>query len=116
MTLSATLTGPTLAAARGPATHLLVLVHGYGADGQDLIGLASHWQGLLPSVAFAAPNAPMRIPGGPGTLAALRDLTAAETAGIVPLIALALVIGILPRFLLDLIEPAARTLTYLVAR
>ena len=66
MTLSATLTGPTLAAARGPATHLLVLVHGYGADGQDLIGLASHWQGLLPSVAFAAPNAPMRIPGGPG--------------------------------------------------
>ena len=66
MTLSATLNGPTLAAARGPATHLLVLVHGYGADGQDLIGLASHWQGLLPTVAFAAPNAPMRIPGGPG--------------------------------------------------
>ena len=61
-----TLTGPTLAPARGPATHLVVLVHGYGADGQDLIGLASHWQGLLPTVAFAAPNAPARIPGGPG--------------------------------------------------
>ena len=30
-----------------PATHLVVLVHGYGADGQDLIGLAQHWQGLL---------------------------------------------------------------------
>jgi phospholipase/carboxylesterase len=55
-----------MAPARGPATHLVVLVHGYGADGQDLIGLASHWQALLPSVAFAAPNAPMRIPGGPG--------------------------------------------------
>jgi phospholipase/carboxylesterase len=66
MTLSATLNGPTLAAARGPATHLLVLVHGYGADGQDLIGLASHWQELLPTVAFAAPNAPARISGGPG--------------------------------------------------
>lgn len=52
--------------ARGPATHLVVLVHGYGADGQDLIGLAQHWQGLLPTVAFAAPNAPARIPGGPG--------------------------------------------------
>jgi phospholipase/carboxylesterase len=51
---------------RGPATHLVVLVHGYGADGQDLIGLAQHWQGLLPTVAFAAPNAPARIPGGPG--------------------------------------------------
>ena len=55
-----------MAPARGPATHLVVLVHGYGADGQDLLGLANHWQGLLPSVAFAAPNAPTRIPGGPG--------------------------------------------------
>jgi phospholipase/carboxylesterase len=60
------LTGPTLAPAKGPATHLVVLVHGYGADGQDLIGLAQHWQSLLPTVAFAAPNAPTRIPGGPG--------------------------------------------------
>ena len=60
------LSGPTLAPARGPATHLVVLVHGYGADGQDLIGLAQHWQSLLPSVAFAAPNAPTRIAGGPG--------------------------------------------------
>jgi phospholipase/carboxylesterase len=60
------LAGPTLAPVRGPATHLVVLVHGYGADGQDLIGLANHWQGLLPTVAFAAPNAPSRIPGGPG--------------------------------------------------
>jgi phospholipase/carboxylesterase len=61
-----TLTGPTLPPARGPATHLVVLVHGYGADGNDLIGLASHWQGLLPTVAFAAPNAPTRVPGAPG--------------------------------------------------
>jgi phospholipase/carboxylesterase len=60
------LDGPIIAPARGPATHLVVLVHGYGADGQDLIGLAQHWQGLLPTVAFAAPNAPARIPGGPG--------------------------------------------------
>ena len=60
------LSGPTLAPARGPATHLVVLVHGYGADGQDLLGLANHWQGLLPTVAFAAPNAPTRVPGSPG--------------------------------------------------
>jgi len=60
------LSGPTLSPARGAATHLVVLVHGYGADGQDLIGLAGHWQGLRPTVAFAAPNAPARIPGGPG--------------------------------------------------
>ena len=60
------LSGPSLPPARGPATHLVVLVHGYGADGQDLIGLAQHWRGLLPTVAFAAPNAPMRVPGSPG--------------------------------------------------
>lgn len=60
------LSGPSLPPARGPATHLVVLVHGYGADGQDLIGLAEHWRGLLPTVAFAAPNAPTRAPGSPG--------------------------------------------------
>lgn len=60
------LSGPSLPPARGPATHLVVLVHGYGADGQDLIGLAEHWRGLLPTVAFAAPNAPARVPGSSG--------------------------------------------------
>jgi phospholipase/carboxylesterase len=60
------LIGPTLAPAHGPATHLAVLVHGYGADGNDLIGLAEHWRGLLPTVAFAAPNAPTRVPGSAG--------------------------------------------------
>ena len=60
------LTGPSLAPAQGPATHLVVLVHGYGADGNDLIGLAQHWRGLLPTVAFAAPNAPTRVPGSQG--------------------------------------------------
>ena len=60
------LSGPHLPPAQGPATNLVVLVHGYGADGQDLIGLASHWQDLLPTTAFAAPNAPARVPGSPG--------------------------------------------------
>lgn len=57
------LSGPRLPPARGSATHLVVLCHGYGADGNDLIGLAPHWQRLLPTVAFAAPNAPERCPG-----------------------------------------------------
>jgi NADH-quinone oxidoreductase subunit M len=59
---------------------------------------------------------PLRVPGGPGTPAAMRDLTAVESAGIVPLLALAVVIGIVPRFLLDLIEPAAHALPHLVGR
>ncbi len=59
------LTGPRLPPARGRATHLVVLCHGYGADGNDLIGLAPHWQRLLPTVAFAAPNAPEPCAGSP---------------------------------------------------
>jgi len=59
------LSGPRLAPSRGPATHLVVLCHGYGADGNDLIGLAPHWQRLLPTVAFAAPNAPEPCAGSP---------------------------------------------------
>src|ERR1700760_3070789 len=60
------LSGPRLPPLRGEATHLVVLAHGYGADGNDLIGLAPVWQRLLPTVAFAAPNAPERCAAGPG--------------------------------------------------
>jgi NADH-quinone oxidoreductase subunit M len=59
---------------------------------------------------------PLRLPGGPGTPAAFGDLTVAEAASTVPLLALAVLIGIAPRFLLDVIEPAARAVTQLVAR
>ncbi|MFG2004526.1 NuoM family protein [Spirillospora sp. NPDC048911] len=52
---------------------------------------------------------------GPGD-SAFADLTMAETAAIVPLLLVALVIGIFPRFLLDVIEPASRTVVELVAR
>ncbi|MBV9331593.1 MAG: prolyl oligopeptidase family serine peptidase [Alphaproteobacteria bacterium] len=61
----AELTGPRLPPARGDATHLVVLCHGYGADGRDLIGLAPHWQRKLPTAAFVAPNAPERCAGSP---------------------------------------------------
>lgn len=59
------LDGPRLAPVRGPARKLVVLVHGYGADGNDLIELGAQWRNLLPDAAFAAPHAPGRIPGFP---------------------------------------------------
>jgi phospholipase/carboxylesterase len=62
----ASLSGPRLAPAKGTATHLVVLLHGYGADGNDLIGLAPHWQQMLPTAAFVAPNAPTPVPGSAG--------------------------------------------------
>ena len=61
----ALLSGPRLDPRKGPATQLVVLLHGYGADGNDLIGLAPHWQDLLPGAAFVAPHAPDPVPGAP---------------------------------------------------
>ena len=42
----------------GPADSLVVLLHGYGADGDDLIGLAPHLAAGLPKTLFVSPNAP----------------------------------------------------------
>jgi phospholipase/carboxylesterase len=53
------LEGPSHApAAGGPPRQLVILLHGVGADGDDLIGLAPYWSRLLPQAAFIAPNAP----------------------------------------------------------
>jgi phospholipase/carboxylesterase len=57
------LDGPRLKPATGKAQQLIVLLHGYGADGEDLIGLAPHMQPHFPGAAFVAPNAPDPIPG-----------------------------------------------------
>ena len=54
-----TLDGPGFGpAAGGRARSLVVLLHGLGADGHDLIQLAPHWAELLPSTAFVSPHAP----------------------------------------------------------
>jgi NADH-quinone oxidoreductase subunit M len=44
------------------------------------------------------------------------DITAVEAAAIAPLVILAVLIGVFPRFLLDVIEPASRAVVDLVAR
>ena len=45
-------------AAQGQATSLIVFLHGYGADGADLLGLADVLAPHLPGAAFVAPDAP----------------------------------------------------------
>ncbi|MCB1442628.1 MAG: phospholipase [Methyloceanibacter sp.] len=53
------LDGPRLAPAAGGAPkQLVVFLHGYGADGNDLIGLGREWAPLLPNAAFVSPDAP----------------------------------------------------------
>jgi phospholipase/carboxylesterase len=54
----AELDGPRLAPRSGRVRHLVVLLHGYGADGNDLIDLGAAWRELLPDAAFVAPHAP----------------------------------------------------------
>lgn len=44
--------------AGGKARQLVILFHGWGADGNDLIGLAPHWGRLLPNAEFLSPHAP----------------------------------------------------------
>jgi phospholipase/carboxylesterase len=40
------------------AKKIVILLHGYGADGNDLISIAPLWAGQLPDAVFYAPNAP----------------------------------------------------------
>ena len=54
----AELDGPRLEPRSGPARQLVVFLHGYGADGNDLIDIGRAWQGLLPDAAFVSPHAP----------------------------------------------------------
>ncbi len=49
----------------GEPGHLVILLHGYGADGNDLIGLAPVLAPLMPDVVFHAPNAPYPCEGNP---------------------------------------------------
>ncbi|NDH63096.1 MAG: alpha/beta hydrolase [Alphaproteobacteria bacterium] len=51
--------------AGGAPGHLVVLLHGYGADGNDLIGLAPVLAPLMPDAVFHAPNAPYPCEGNP---------------------------------------------------
>jgi phospholipase/carboxylesterase len=53
------LAGPVLKPkAGGKPQQLVVLLHGVGADGNDLIGLAPYWAPLLPEAEFLSPDAP----------------------------------------------------------
>ena len=59
------LTGPSLGPANRQApTAAVVLLHGYGASGDDLIGLAPYFAQALPQTVFYAPNAPHPWEGG----------------------------------------------------
>lgn len=54
-----TISGPEKAPSNGAAAEqLVVFLHGWGADGNDLIGLAKSWSKVLPHAHFISPHAP----------------------------------------------------------
>ena len=66
MSGDARLAGPEAGpASGGDARHLVMFLHGYGADGNDLISLSRPFASVLPEAAFVAPNAPARCAGLP---------------------------------------------------
>ena len=58
--------GPRLPpASGGPPKQLVIFAHGYGSNGQDLIGLAPYLARALPDALFVSPDAPDPVPGYP---------------------------------------------------
>ena len=57
------LDGPRLAPLSGAKPDaLVILIHGYGSNGDDLISVARMIRPALPNAAFVAPNAPSQMP------------------------------------------------------
>lgn len=52
-------------AAGGKPSSLVILLHGYGSNGEDLISLAPYWAKALPNTQFVSPNAPEPVPQAP---------------------------------------------------
>ena len=63
--MAAELDGPRLEPRTGAARKLVVFLHGYGADGKDLIEIGRAWQNDLPDAAFVSPHAPEPCAGSP---------------------------------------------------
>ncbi len=52
------ISGSFIAPRSGQAKQLVVLLHGYGANGDDLLSIGEDWGDALPDAAFVGPNAP----------------------------------------------------------
>ena len=60
-----TLTGPRRDAKSGNADSLVIFLHGYGSDGNDLIGIGDTLAEHMPNATFLSPNAPQRCANSP---------------------------------------------------
>ena len=59
--MSPIINGKSLKPRSGAAPkQIVLLLHGFGSSGADMIALAPHWQDALPDALFLAPHAPQR--------------------------------------------------------
>lgn len=59
------LDGPRVEPEEGKVEKLVILCHGYGSNGDDLIGLVPHLKPFIKNAVFVSPNAPDRLMGLP---------------------------------------------------
>jgi len=59
------LNGPFLPPKSGSARQMVIFLHGYGADGNDLISIGEEWRDALPDAVFLSPHAPERCEMSP---------------------------------------------------
>jgi phospholipase/carboxylesterase len=64
--MASTIDGPRVAAKSRTTKQIVVFLHGYGSDGNDLIQIAKQWQPWMPDAAFVAPHAPEPCAQAPG--------------------------------------------------
>lgn len=58
--MNSTFSGPSFGpASGGKPDSIVVLIHGYGSDGEDLLSLGKSWASLLPNTLFVAPHGPV---------------------------------------------------------
>jgi phospholipase/carboxylesterase len=60
------LNGPFFKTSQQPADYLVIFLHGYGANGDDLLNLGYEWRDTLPNTLFASPHAPFPCETGGG--------------------------------------------------
>src|SRR6056300_1759707 len=59
------LNGPRIEPENGKPEKLVILCHGFGSNGDDLIGLVPHLKRALPNAVYVSPNAPEICYGAP---------------------------------------------------
>lgn len=59
------LNGPRIEPENGTPEKLVILCHGFGSNGDDLIGLVPHLKQTLPNAVYVSPNAPEICYGAP---------------------------------------------------